>query len=156
MHERHKGALLLSSNYLNEQSQHDAGFQQGEVLAQAVARSLDEWDKLRRESTHSIGSSCTAGDSLSSDDRCCNVSSQSNMGMFQRNPKKQDHHEGADVLVEAVILASWEEALWPPAFWLLPAVVNSLQAARQVGVLGYVLAADLVICGYPPGNNRHH
>lgn len=66
------------------------------------------------------------------------------------------YHKGANLIFETVILASWEEALRAPALRLMPAVVNSLQAARKVGVLGYVPAADLVICGYSPCNNWHH
>ena len=66
------------------------------------------------------------------------------------------HHEWPDVLSEAVVLSPGVEALWAPALGLLPAVVHGLQAARQVGALGDVLAADLVVCCHPPRHNWYY
>ncbi len=65
-------------------------------------------------------------------------------------------HEGADILLEAVILSARQESLRAPALRLLPGIVHGLQAAGQVGVLGDVLAADLVIRCHPPRHHRHH
>ena len=51
---RHKGKdAERLVNHLDEQSQHDAGLQEGKVLAQAVAGALNEWDKLHRACTMS-------------------------------------------------------------------------------------------------------
>jgi len=69
---------------------------------------------------------------------------------------QQAHHEGVNIFFEAVILPSLKETLRAPALGLLPAVVNCLQAARQVGVLGYMPAADFVICSYPSCHHWHH
>ena len=40
-----------TNTHLDEQTQHNAGLQEGKVLAQAVAGSLNEWDKLHIAST---------------------------------------------------------------------------------------------------------
>ena len=37
-----------SNTHLDKQAKHNAGLQEGKVLAQAVARSLNEWDKLHK------------------------------------------------------------------------------------------------------------
>lgn len=73
----------VSNAHLNEQSEHNAGLQEGKVLAQAVSRSLYKGDKLHTASTQSIESNCVADIGLSSNHRRCNVSNQPKMGCFQ-------------------------------------------------------------------------